>query len=575
MKNPQPNTISDNQHNKVYPAGKDLAWLVGVLMVAAFFLVLKMFTLHPYNSDEHIYIYQGKLIAEGFVPYRDFSMAHPPLQALFAASLIKIFGYHFTAFRLLATFWALMAGLFLAVIVKREWGRTASVFSMALYILAYEPLRASIHFTGVNMTLALLMVAFFYFRKQKPFLFSLFCILAVFTRYYALPAVLAMLIVWLIQDRKKFIHVAAYGATLAVLFFLVIGAWTGFPQFINDAFLFQAQKTSMQEDKLSFMRDAVLFHNAIPFVLFLLGAITLGAVSFSQQVAQKASEVARKERKLKIKKRDYTLLWTSLLAVVLTLGILLNMKRVWMYYFVLAFPFGAVLGGWMVALWVQSFRRYLPVKFNPTGSLVAVNPAWLVASAVMFVFFYLVSPRLEKRLNYYQEAMRNPEKRTSNYQWREGALPGPLNDVVKSFIWKDTRIIGETYSSFTYFLWHASRVVDVLPEIAGLVRSSSSDTDYLFGDSGTVPLVALLSGRGIAAKEVDTNLQRYKSGNASVVELIRKIDLPSTRYILLRDNFGVAALPEIGRLVREKYKEKQVFRSKTGFTLRLYERMGR
>jgi hypothetical protein len=213
----------------------------------------------------------------------------------------------------------------------------------------------------------------------------------------------------------------------------------------------------------------------------------------------------------------------------------------------------------MVALWLQSFRKYLPAKFNSTGSLVAVNPIWLISSAGIFVFFYLVSPRLEKRLNYYQEAMRNPEKRVSTYQWRDGSLPAPLNSLVKSVIWKDTRIIGEPYSSFTYFLWHASRVVDVLPEIAALVRSSSSDTDNLFGDSGTVPLVALLSGRSIAAKEVDTNLQRYKSGNASVVELIGKIDVPSTRYILLRDNFGVAALPEIGRLVREKYKEKNEF----------------
>lgn len=546
-------------------------WMAGVLFVSAFFLILKMFTLHPYASDEFIYICQGKFIADGLVPYKDFPMAHPPLQAIFTALLFKVFGYNFIGFRLLGSFWSLVAGVFLAIIVKREYGRVASVFSMALFILAYEPLRASIHFTGVNMTIALLMCAVLLYRMNAVFLCALFCVLAVYTRLYALPAVLAIAISCYISNKKEVLKLTSYGMGLGLLFFIVFGFWTGFGNLMNDVFLFQAQKTAMGEDKLSFMRDAVLFHNAVPFFIFILGCISL-VILFFKKISGSGTKSKEKFKPTSVKQGSHPLLWLSVSSVVLILGILLSMKRVWMYYFVLAFPFGAIIGGWMVSNWLVNVKAIFSIKGRNNESP-AFSASWLRASLALFLVFYFISPRFERKLEYYKAAMRDPQKRSATYVWQDGNLPDVFNTAVKNLFWRDVRVIGNNYSSFTFYLWHCSRVLDVIFEIAEEVKKMAKSGDTLFGDSGTVPLVSLLTNLGIAGNEVDTNIERYRSGNADPRELIEKIDKTATRFILLRDKFGVAVLPEIQNMVARNYKEVKSWRSSTGFTIRLFERI--
>lgn len=550
-----------------------LGWLAGVLFVASFFLVLKMFTLHPYSSDEFIYLCQGKFIADGLTPYKDFPMAHPPLQALFTAGVFKLFGYDFIGFRLLSTLWALVAALLLAVVVKREFGAVASVAAMALYILAYEPLRASIHFTGVNMTIALLMGALLAFRMKNMLVCALMCVLAVYTRLYALPAVLAMVVSGYLSNKQDTIKLSAYGVGFGAFFFIIFGIWTGFGSMMNDIFLFQAQKTAMGEDKLSFMRDAVLFHNAVPFFLFVIGSVTLLITYFMNASGKSTNAKAKAKAKTSsANTEDHSLLWLAMLSVLLILGILLSMDRVWMYYFVLAFPFGAVVGGWMVSVWLANMRSVF--FLSKDGVRTFVSPVWLRVSLGLFVFFYLLSPRFERRLEYYKTAMRDPQKRTATYVWRDGYLPASINSVVKSLFWKDVRVVGDNYSSFTFYLWHSSRVIDFIFEVADEVKKRAKPGDTIFGDSGTTPLVSLLSQLGIADHEVDTNIERYRSGNADARELAKRIDIPSTRFLILRDKFGVAVLPEIQELVNRNYKEVKSWRSPTGFTLRLFERLG-
>lgn len=563
-------TLLNPEHNFNLGSGY-VWWFVGVIFVAVFFLILKMFTLHPYASDEFIYICQGKFIADGLIPYKDFPMAHPPLQAIFTATLFKMFGYDFEGFRLLGTLWSFLAGVLLAILVKREYGRIASVFSMTLFLLAYEPLRASIHFTGVNMTIALLMGALLLFRMNKLLLCALFCVLAVYTRLYALPAVLAITISCYLNNRNDAVKFVSYGVGLGLLLFIVIGIWTGFGNFMNDVFLFQAQKTAMGEDKLSFMRDAVLFHNAIPFFLFILGSVTL-FILFFKKLSSANSNAKGKGKAVASDKKYFSLLWLSVSSVVLILGILLNMNRVWMYYFVLAFPFAAITGGWMVSNWILNVKSI----FNFKGGKILtpiISPLWLRISLLLFIGFYLISPRFEKRLDYYKTAMRDPLKRTATYEWRDGYLPGVVNTMIKTLFWKDVRVIGENYSSFTFYLWHCSRVVDVVFEVAEEVKKRAQAGDTIFGDSGTAPLVSLLTKLGISGNEVDTNIERYRSGNADPRELVKRIDVPTTRFLLLRDKFGIAVLPEIQNMVGRNYKEVKSFRSKTGFTLRLYERL--
>ncbi len=551
----------------------NLFWLTGVVFVGLFFLVLKSYNIQPYSSDESIYINQGKLITEGFTPYEDYAMAHPPLQSIFIALIIKTVGYNFEFFRLIPALWCLLAGVLLSIMVRREYGSFAAVMAMGLYVLSYEPLRAASHFTGVNMTIAILMAAFLAQRKEKILLCAIFCVLAVFTRLYAIPAVMALVLSSFLRDRKEALHLVGYGATAGIIAFLMVGIWTGFGAFMNDVFLFQAQKTSMTLDKLQDMRDGVLFHNAIPFVLFLLGAFTVTGGYFRKLISPSDAQKKNKKKSDVKDEDDLSLVYLSVFAVIFICSILLNMDRVWMYYYVLAFPFGAITGGWLLEWWRKQLAEVFVALKSGTFSAMVKSP-WLAGSLLIFIGAWFASPRLEKRLDYYKEKMREaPEKRIASYTWRDGKVPGFVNDLMKSLFWKDQRVIGEHYNFINYYLWHSSRTLDITEAVVDEIKKRTSEKDFIFGDSGTVPLFALLANRDIAGKEVDTNIERYRSGNADVREMVSRIDTAATKLILLRDNFGVAVFPEVKELVGRNYKEVKVFNSNTGFTLRMYERL--
>ncbi|HUT78433.1 MAG TPA: hypothetical protein VM285_12135, partial [Polyangia bacterium] len=128
-------------------------------------------------------------------------------------------------------------------------------------------------------------------------------------------------------------------------------------------------------------------------------------------------------------------------------------------------------------------------------------------------------------------------------------------------------------STFSHYLWHESRVLTITDAVVEEIRARTGPDDRIFGDSGTVPLFALLTGRDIAGNEVDTNVQRYRSGNADAAEIVSRIDAPSTKLIILRHRFGVAGVREVSDLVARRYRQVRVFQNAGGEVFRMYERV--
>ena len=91
-----------------------------------------------------------------------------------------------------------------------------------------------------------------------------------------------------------------------------------------------------------------------------------------------------------------------------------------------------------------------------------------------------------------------------------------------------------------------------------------------------MPLLALKSGRDIAAMEVDTNIQRYKSGNADASDVVEAINKSTTALIIFRMNgqrpFGVAGVPEIQQLVQNRYTLIKKYRTANGEQFLLFQR---
>jgi hypothetical protein len=548
-------------------------WAICLAAVAFVFLVLKMFAINPYAGDEHIYMYQAKLVSDGVTPYSEFAMAHPPLQSLFTGLVIAIAGYQFTLMRLLPILWCLLAGVLLAAAVRRELGSVASVAAAALFLLSYEPLRAASHATGVNMTMAVLFGAFLAYRKGLIPLTAGLCVAAVFTRLYAAPYV-AVLAAWaLVADRRRGLKLVAWGAGLGAAAFVAVGIWTGFGDMIHNMLRYHAQKTPMSAERLANMRDTVLFHNATPFSLFALGGPALFAAlvrSFNRATDRRGWS----RFKTAVTRPRLGLPLLAGAAATTFLLILLLMDRVWMYYFVPAIGLGAIVGGWVVSRWIDAAVRL--VRARGRLSRAGVDRPALIAYGVLlalFAFAFARSPALEGNLSYYEKAMaQEPSERVHRYEWRDGMLPGFLNDLVRNAIWRDERTIGDVYFGFTYLLWHETGVLDVTDEMVEEIERRTDEDDEIFGDSGTVPLLALLTGRRIAGNEVDTNIQRYRSGNADPDELVERIDDPRTKLIILRNRFGVTGVEQIKRLVKKKYELASRHRTSKGKLFMIFER---
>lgn len=551
-----------------------IAWFVALGLLALFFLILKMFAMNAYAGDEHIYLYQGKLVSQGVAPYSGFAMAHPPAQAVFTAILLKIFGYHFALGRMLPVLWCLVGGILLAVIVRRESGGVASIASAALYLLSYEPLRASSHYTGVNMTIAILLAAFLAYRTGYLKTCAVFCVAAVFTRLYAIPGVMALVAWAFLADWRRGLKFVAWGAGIGAAVFLAVGLWAGFGDTAHNMISYHAQKTPMDPEDVANMGWTVLFHNALPAAIFALSLLALvGGVARGWRGTVGTRGILARLKAAAVGARVGLPLLGAFTALFF-MAILLNMDRIWMYYFVPAFPFAAIAGGWMISGLLRGALSLARAKGKPGRA--GLSRASVVAGGLAVVALGLASyasPALESKLKYWDREMEKPAAdRVRAYQWRDGALPGFANSLVRGLLWKEERLIGERHTEFNYLLWHESRVLDVVDDVVAEIEARTDEDDAIFGDSGTVPLFALLSGRRIAANEVDTNSQRYRSGNADPEETARKVDEEGTKLIILRNRFGVAGVPEIRRLVATKYRLVRTFRSAQGRVFLMYER---
>lgn len=517
---------------------QNTVYFISIFTIFIFFVILKMFSLNLYAGDEHIYIYQAKLVSEGFLPYRDFSLAHPPFHTIITAIIIKTIGYGFFSLRLLSVLWAIISGILLTVLTKNELGKVSSVVGLAIFLFSYDLLRVSSHSTGVNCAVALILAGILFLRKKFSVPAAIFFTIALMTRFYVFPVIAAALIYSLFSDRSGTFRTVKFLGFFLFSSFLVLGLFCGFENLWTNLFSFHFNKTAMQEETLSAVIDKFLFHNFTLISLFIL-SIPLCFI---------------KTEKFK------SLILLSIICASSMFTLLFSMNRVWSYYFIPALPFAAIAGGWVVSEWIESIRN-------------KKNIAVTAVTVLIFIVVSVLSFKLESRLDYWDKEMAKPlENRTHFYRWRDGFLPGFLNTAVNYTLWSEKRVIGDRYLFFNYYLWHESRVLEIAEEAVEIILNNTSENAEIFGDSGTVPLFALLSGKKIAGNEPDTNIQKYKSGIFKANELMSGIDSPKTEMIILRKRFGIAGLGEIKDLVASKYNLIKELQDPSGITLLFYKR---
>jgi uncharacterized membrane protein len=238
--------------------------LIGILCLNAYLRLLQITHLFIWieDYDEGTYSVGARFISHGSLPYRDFTLVHPPFYDLVLASIYKIFGYNFYYGRYFSVLLSLVCIVLVYVIVKKLFNPTAALAASAgfalfpgLTLFWYRAVQEAL---GVFLVLMAIYFAIdFIAKKEKPkrlFFSGIFLGLALATKYTFLPAVIAVTIsigVLSLEGRWHSLRCAISGLFQQHLWLLISGIFTGFltvtgyffvkcpAEFVNQTFLSQ------------------------------------------------------------------------------------------------------------------------------------------------------------------------------------------------------------------------------------------------------------------------------------------------------------------------------------------------
>lgn len=214
---------------------------LGIILLAYF--MLQAGTLRWSSNpiyDEGVHADAGRMIFEGFLPYRDFSYPHPPLLPLFIGGGLKVFG-SMNAVRMVYLLLNVLSILPLyAILVKIGKNRFAALFAVLFYLTYIEMVHHDFRIVATRPFNNLFFIGFLYWGLVKPYrrwsgLWQGLC--ALLAAFSFLPSmanlgITSFMIIFLEKDRrrrrtllKRFVLIGCLvGAALGAFFLAVPGS---------------------------------------------------------------------------------------------------------------------------------------------------------------------------------------------------------------------------------------------------------------------------------------------------------------------------------------------------------------
>ncbi len=188
-------------------------WFVFAVLSAAFF-ALEATHFRYSVSDENTYIYMAKAVSEGQLPYRDFFLAHPPLDILFLALVYAVFGFNLFVLKATSPLLIILAAAFLFKLVRDKAGGKEAVIAASLFYFSYDALRFSTFAVWIVMSTALIVISIFFALNKRYVVAGVIMAAACLTGLFSLFGALAAMAYLFVADRKGLVRFAA--AFLAV-----------------------------------------------------------------------------------------------------------------------------------------------------------------------------------------------------------------------------------------------------------------------------------------------------------------------------------------------------------------------
>jgi hypothetical protein len=526
--------------------------LLGIAMLG--FLALKAFALRAQVNDDGIYFYAAARLAGGAVPHRDFFFAHPTLHLVPTAAAFALVGYQWWLGKTLVFALAAMQGVCVYLSVRRlirdhtsPLAREAAAVLACLLLLGSETfLVASSDDTGLVQSSAWLSLAVALVLHGRPIWSGVFAGAAAMTSLQICPLVVALALgAFLLAPRPKALRLALAAAAVVALVHAAGIALAG-RAFIDQVYGFHLAKPPMAGEGARELVQLVR-HNGPLFIAALAGVAALGTGEG----------------------RPRTLALVIATGLALFLLAMVTRPRVFYWYFLPALAPAAILGGLALAFFFET------MKPSRREEAAALPPRWWALSlAGGAALLLLVGQRPAGALRSpHGEAVRY-ERRTA-YEWIDAPVLGPLNRLIRWAWWHDGRRDppGARHNPFTEYLWRQSSWLDSLPAMTAAVQSAARADPLvsLFGDYGTVPLLALEAGVPVTGDFIDTTGQRFRAGAASFDQVARLLDSDPHALVLLRTGgSGVNARAALRGYLDSHFETVQVFRSRAGVEHTLY-----
>lgn len=448
------------------------------------FFILKLSLLETTIGDQGVYEYAAMLWVQGILPHRDFFFSHPPMHLLTPALTILVTGVRLPVLDMLPSFLGILSSILLFSTVRKNMGATAALLASALFLFSYAHLVDSSHLTGVEIALLTMLLSIFLYDRGKAIAAGVALSITLLSGLYAAPAILTLLFVAALEERRSFVSMTIAFVTSSVLLHGIYIAIFG-DAFLEQVYLYHLAKTG---DSAFFASKAAVFQLFMVKNALLLFIAFGGVLSFFPQWLTWRHHGGEEERKM----LQFLRLCLAMLAA---FGCsFLAVRSIFTHYLLLTVPFLAVTASFFL-LWTRSWWR---------------EGHRMLASLPMFVVIVLHGML---SLNAYLE---NRER--------------------KRF--------------------------DGVQEITAYVAKTLGEAETLYGDFAIVPTIAMLSGRRIAAREIDSSIERFTSGVSSLEETIAHLEGDRLRLIVSRPHRGIVIYPPFREYLTRNYRLVRQFNKK-------------
>jgi hypothetical protein len=527
-----------------WPSRLAIAAILGV------FGLLKFYGLHDAAWDDNIYFYLADRMGDGLVPYRDFDHAHPPLHLLTLSLAYQLTGgYSLEVSRLLPALATAITGISLYRLVYRM-DRGMAVLACAVFLLSYHILRISTHLDGANLATMWLAIGLERIVRERDFQAALCLVLAGFTLFNTIPAAVGAWAVILLIDRTRGLRLAAMGLGLFVVCVAVTVAITGMP-FFDQVIGYHLGKASVSDSL------AATFMNTLRLSPWLVGAGILGVVALIllPSAGDGGTSAAPRARQLAEAVEARLPLHLALGGGLASLLFLATLSRVFAYYLTPLLFCMAPLAAFGLASLGRLARE----------SVIQRDREAMTGALILGVFFCVTQA---PAVSGFLKATGPVEPRS----WK-GSGVAAVDAIVRPLFWRDERQPDARYLAWTHYLWAEADHFEEADRLVETILERSNEGDTIFGDSLAAPLVALRSQRRLAFDMADTNYMRFERSPGTMSDTLARLDETPPRYIVLRDERGLARSHELREWMARDYNAIRTTRNASATRIhQLYQR---